>query len=73
MNEVQSGEDPKLSHPRCFESEIEMENCLLECMSPECYSEVYRGDALEEGEVDIVRYMLVYDLRMSLSSLLVLD
>ena len=55
--EERFSKDPKKSHPQCFESDINMENCLLECMSPECYNEVYGGDSLEEGEVDIVRYV----------------
>ena len=39
----------------CSASFILMENCLLRCMSAPCYDEVYGNDALEEGEVDVVR------------------
>ena len=39
----------------CSTSFILMENCLLRCMSAQCYDEVYGNDALEEGEVDVVR------------------
>ncbi|KAK3244412.1 hypothetical protein CYMTET_45971 [Cymbomonas tetramitiformis] len=34
---------------------IERENCILRCVSTECYTEVYGDDALEEGEVDTIR------------------
>lgn len=29
--------------------------CVLKCMSPKCYQEVYGQDALEEGELDYTR------------------
>merc|ERR1711934_94548 len=29
--------------------------CILKCMSPACYSEVYGADELEEGELDFKR------------------
>lgn len=39
----------------CNASMIELENCILRCISHACYANVYGDDALEEGEVDIVR------------------
>ena len=39
----------------CNKSGIEMENCILTCMSNMCYGNIYASDPLEEGEVDIVR------------------
>ena len=48
--EVQLREDRE-----CNKSGIEMENCILKCMSNMCYGNIYAGDPLEEGEVDIIR------------------
>mmetsp|Transcript_38328 Transcript_38328/g.61501 ORF Transcript_38328/g.61501 Transcript_38328/m.61501 type:complete len:136 (-) Transcript_38328:213-620(-) len=42
-------------HDACNASIIDLENCLLRCISHSCYDVVYGGDALEDGEVDIVR------------------
>nr|CAB3501546.1 unnamed protein product [Digitaria exilis] len=36
-------------------SPTEKENCVLRCLSPECYDLIYGGDPLEEGELDYVR------------------
>ena len=40
---------------RCGSSQIDFDNCVLRCISETCYASVYGADALEEGEVDIVR------------------
>ena len=40
---------------RCLVSGIMLENCMLECLSSSCYAEIYGQDALEEGEVDVIR------------------
>jgi len=40
---------------RCGRSQIDFDNCVLRCISETCYDSVYGADALEEGEVDIVR------------------
>ncbi|XP_031502593.1 uncharacterized protein LOC116265795 isoform X1 [Nymphaea colorata] len=39
----------------CKSSKIMKENCALRCLSPVCYSLVYEGDPLEEGEIDYIR------------------
>nr|ACG36226.1 hypothetical protein [Zea mays] len=39
----------------CRYSPTEKENCVLRCLSPECYDLIYGGDPLEEGELDYVR------------------
>ncbi|GAQ88219.1 hypothetical protein KFL_004100070 [Klebsormidium nitens] len=39
----------------CMTSSINKENCILRCMNPECYEQVYGLDSLEEGEVDARR------------------
>uniref|UniRef100_A0A453ILQ2 Uncharacterized protein n=1 Tax=Aegilops tauschii subsp. strangulata TaxID=200361 RepID=A0A453ILQ2_AEGTS len=39
----------------CRSSTTEKENCVLRCLSPECYNLIYGGDPLEEGELDYVR------------------
>uniref|UniRef100_A0A0A9CRD7 Uncharacterized protein n=1 Tax=Arundo donax TaxID=35708 RepID=A0A0A9CRD7_ARUDO len=39
----------------CRSSLTEKENCVLRCLSPECYDLIYVGDPLEEGELDYVR------------------
>ena len=31
----------------------ELTNCALSCVSPKCYSELYREAALEPGEIDL--------------------
>ena len=36
-------------------SAIDMDNCVLRCVSPTCYDNVYGSDPLEEGEVDVAR------------------
>lgn len=41
--------------PKCRESSIDRENCVLRCMEPTCYERIYGGDPLEEGEVDVER------------------
>ena len=41
--------------PTCTTSSIEMDNCVLRCVSGRCYEAVYGGDALEEGEIDVKR------------------
>ena len=33
-------------------------NCILDCMSPTCYQQVYSDDPLEDGEVDPERYIM---------------
>ncbi|ERN15692.1 hypothetical protein AMTR_s00048p00223500 [Amborella trichopoda] len=39
----------------CKSSMIAKENCVLRCLSPDCYEFIYAGDPLEEGEIDYVR------------------
>ncbi|KAL5218059.1 hypothetical protein ABZP36_018743 [Zizania latifolia] len=39
----------------CRSSATEKENCVLRCLSPECYDLIYGGDPLEEGELDYIR------------------
>ncbi|KAL6867406.1 hypothetical protein ACP4OV_015430 [Aristida adscensionis] len=39
----------------CRSSPTEKENCVLRCVSPECYQLIYGGDPLEEGELDYIR------------------
>eukprot|EP00243_Klebsormidium_subtile_P004886 TRINITY_DN19097_c0_g1_i1.p1 TRINITY_DN19097_c0_g1~~TRINITY_DN19097_c0_g1_i1.p1 ORF type:complete len:122 (+),score=18.82 TRINITY_DN19097_c0_g1_i1:373-738(+) len=39
----------------CMASSIDKENCILRCINPECYEQVYGLDSLEEGEVDARR------------------
>uniref|UniRef100_A0ACD5TVZ1 Uncharacterized protein n=1 Tax=Avena sativa TaxID=4498 RepID=A0ACD5TVZ1_AVESA len=39
----------------CRSSATEKENCVLRCVSPECYNLIYGGDPLEEGELDHIR------------------
>ena len=39
----------------CSRSQIDMENCILRCVSNTCYGNIYGDDPLEEGEVDVVR------------------
>ncbi|KQK22830.1 uncharacterized protein LOC100840793 [Brachypodium distachyon] len=39
----------------CRSSATEKENCVLRCLSPECYNLIYGGDPLEEGELDYIR------------------
>ncbi|CAN6455527.1 unnamed protein product [Victoria cruziana] len=39
----------------CKYSKIMKENCALRCLSRVCYSLLYEGDPLEEGEIDYVR------------------
>jgi hypothetical protein len=46
-------EDASLCAPGA--SAIDMENCAMRCVSPECYENVYGDDPLEDGEVDVVR------------------
>merc|ERR1712216_540567 len=41
--------------PVCTTSAIEMDNCVLRCVSGRCCEAVYGGDALEEGEIDVKR------------------
>ena len=36
-------------------SAIEMDNCVLRCVSSRCYEAVYGEDSLEEGEIDVRR------------------
>ncbi|GBG64428.1 hypothetical protein CBR_g44313 [Chara braunii] len=37
----------------CTGSLVDMENCVLKCMAPTCYGEIYGRDPLEEGEIDV--------------------
>ncbi|KAK9830073.1 hypothetical protein WJX72_009603 [[Myrmecia] bisecta] len=39
----------------CVGTYVQRENCILRCISEGCYTAVYGADALEDGEVDIVR------------------
>mmetsp|Transcript_22891 Transcript_22891/g.31861 ORF Transcript_22891/g.31861 Transcript_22891/m.31861 type:complete len:121 (+) Transcript_22891:122-484(+) len=39
----------------CNEFPVALENCIMRCVSPECYDVVYSADPLEEGEVDTMR------------------
>ncbi|CAD6273092.1 unnamed protein product [Miscanthus lutarioriparius] len=39
----------------CRSSPTEKDNCVLRCLSLECYDLIYGGDPLEEGELDYVR------------------
>ena len=39
----------------CASSAIAMDNCVLKCVSARCYDNVYGGDPLEEGEIDVAR------------------
>ncbi len=39
----------------CASSAIAMDNCVLKCVSTRCYDNVYGGDPLEEGEIDVAR------------------
>ncbi|XRB05821.1 DUF4787 domain-containing protein [Pycnococcus provasolii] len=39
----------------CTSSLASRENCILKCMEPTCYQQVYANDPLEEGELDHVR------------------
>ena len=41
--------------PTCVATLVDRENCVLKCMEPECYEQIYGQDPLEEGEVDVVR------------------
>ena len=41
--------------PECVGSDVRRENCLLKCVSPECYEKIYEADPLEEGELDTTR------------------
>mmetsp|Transcript_22405 Transcript_22405/g.31160 ORF Transcript_22405/g.31160 Transcript_22405/m.31160 type:complete len:135 (-) Transcript_22405:167-571(-) len=43
------------SKSECTGSPILKENCVLKCISDDCYSETYGTDPLEEGEIDTVR------------------
>ncbi|QDZ20670.1 hypothetical protein HOP50_04g31920 [Chloropicon primus] len=36
-------------------SDVQKENCVLLCVSPECYEKIYGSDPLEEGELDTTR------------------
>ncbi|CAN4110505.1 unnamed protein product [Withania somnifera] len=40
---------------KCKATEVDKENCALQCLSPVCYERVYESDPLEEGEKDTVR------------------
>ena len=31
------------------------ENCVMHCMAPPCYEEIYGADPLEDGEIDTMR------------------
>lgn len=33
-------------------------NCIYECVSPKCYSQIYSSDPIEDGEIDYHRYRL---------------
>ena len=54
MRRSECEEEIKLD-ARCGASQIDFDNCVLRCMSETCYDSVYGADALEEGEVDVVR------------------
>lgn len=41
--------------PTCVATLVDRENCVLKCMEPACYDQIYGQDPLEEGEVDVVR------------------
>ncbi len=41
---------PNTNHEDC--QSLSMDNCLLKCMSPKCYSLIYAHNPLEEGEYD---------------------
>ncbi|KAG4077165.1 hypothetical protein HA402_016152 [Bradysia odoriphaga] len=32
---------------------IQRHRCIMECISPSCYQDIYRFDELEEGEIDV--------------------
>ncbi|CAN4126071.1 unnamed protein product [Withania somnifera] len=40
---------------KCKATEVDKENCALQCLSPVCYERIYQSDPLEEGEKDTVR------------------
>lgn len=42
-------------NPTCIATLIDRENCVLRCMEPECYEQIYGKDPLEEGELDVAR------------------
>jgi hypothetical protein len=48
-------EEEMRDDPSCAASAIDMDNCVLRCVSPSCYANVYGSDPLEEGEVDVAR------------------
>ena len=48
-------EEEMRDDPSCAASAIDMDNCVLRCVSPACYANVYGSDPLEEGEVDVAR------------------
>ena len=33
-------------------------NCIYECVSPKCYSQIYSSDPIEDGQIDYHRYRL---------------
>mmetsp|Transcript_12883 Transcript_12883/g.19014 ORF Transcript_12883/g.19014 Transcript_12883/m.19014 type:complete len:172 (-) Transcript_12883:45-560(-) len=33
----------------------EAQNCVFECISPECFKKIYAEEPLEDGEIDVVR------------------
>ena len=42
--------------PECVgNDDVVRENCVLRCVSPECYDKLYGHDPLEEGELDTTR------------------
>ncbi len=41
--------------PECLDDDTRRENCMLRCVSPACYDQVYAADPLEEGELDTTR------------------
>ena len=38
------------------QDEDHIDNCILRCLSPACYDQVYADDELEPGEIDATRY-----------------
>ena len=55
LREECSKSEAVLGSANCTSSDVMRENCVLECVSPECYAEVYAQDPLEEGELDTTR------------------
>ncbi len=51
--DIQGDEGGRYAH--CAVSDVTRENCVLKCVSPECYEKLYGNDPLEEGELDTTR------------------